>query len=678
VTDSPPSLTGDAHEITSPGAYVYYRINVTANNGGTGLDIAELALYGDVAFSITFSDGWVTTNGSNVIPLGSSYTLPTYTSSLPVTVTGAGDFDVNTAGTYRVVYTSIGIDELARRVVRRFVVEYPTIAFHYAGFVATDYNSTYATKEAAAADGFVYADTPDGTYSWGTLAVVSNTTSNTEYTWTPVDSGITADVLMVAGGGGGGGALGGGGGAGGLVFRDNVSLSSQKTIVVGNGGLGGVGDDTVAYNGNNTFVSGFTTVIGGGSGGTYISPGQFVEPGIGGSGGGGGHSNGSTLIPGADGIFEQGNNGGDSYGNENTAGGGGGAGGAGGDATATVSGTGGLGLDMSSSFSNNYGDSGYFASGGGGGARFITVGTSPLGGGTDGTNSDSISSDNAQRHTGGGGGGAFGYSADPASGGDGGSGIVLMKQTAFLFPITFTDGWVPTDGPTAVTSGSGYTLPTASSALTFTVSGSDTFDPDTAGSYTVEYIHTTSTGLVKKVTRRFVVTEPFRYLAFWGGDFGSDTSAGQSLHELELNLGTSLNGYSQIKYQVNDSGLTFTQTKSWTYRTADYRPSYASLGTLMNGIKGWSSETAWLQYNDSSLRSNGGVLLYIDLGSGVSADVSSGDYWTSDEGTGYPYEIGSAKLYGTNTDPSTFTEAQRIDPATYTFICDLTRNYDRT
>jgi hypothetical protein len=122
VTDSPPSLSGDIHEISSPAAYVYYRINVSANNGGTGLEIAELVLWGDVAFSITFSDGWVTTTGDTNVTLGSSYTLPTYTSSLPVTVTGASDFDVNTTGTYVVVYTSVDINELVRRVVRRFVV----------------------------------------------------------------------------------------------------------------------------------------------------------------------------------------------------------------------------------------------------------------------------------------------------------------------------------------------------------------------------------------------------------------------------------------------------------------------------------------------------------------------------------------------------------------------------
>jgi len=122
VTDTPPSLSGDIHEISSPAAYIYYRINVSANNGGTALEIAELVLWGDVAFSITFSDGWVTTTGTTSVTLGSVYTLPTYTSSLPVTVTGASDFDVDTAGTYIVVYTSIDMNELVKRVIRRFVV----------------------------------------------------------------------------------------------------------------------------------------------------------------------------------------------------------------------------------------------------------------------------------------------------------------------------------------------------------------------------------------------------------------------------------------------------------------------------------------------------------------------------------------------------------------------------
>jgi hypothetical protein len=410
-----------------------------ANNGGTGLEIAELVLWGDVAFSITFSDGWVTTNGSNTIPIGTSYTLPTYTSSLPVKVTGASDLDVNTAGTYKVVYTSIGIDELARRVVRQFVVEYPAIAFHYAGFVATDYNSTYATKEAAAADGFVYADTPDGTYSWGTLTVTSNTTSNTQYTWTPVTA-ITADVLMVAGGGGGG-HRGGGGGAGGLLFNGGVTLSGSKTIVIGNGGYGGYGWDNYGsmhgLRGANTYISGMTTAVGGGGGGTHLGTTSKGEPDgnrDGGSGGGGAHDNvsGDDHIPGS-GIQGQGFDGGTGYDNIQISGGGGGAGGGGQSASSSKAGDGGTGKYYGYVYDDVYGDSGYFSSGGGGGTDTYIAGSASIGGGGAGVKDGQNSSKgyHAQKHTGGGGGGgAYSVGSSDRMGGSGGSGIVLVKRTA--------------------------------------------------------------------------------------------------------------------------------------------------------------------------------------------------------------------------------------------------------
>jgi hypothetical protein len=439
VTNSPPSLSGDVYEISSPAAYVYYRINVLANNGGTGLEIAELALYGDVAFSITFSDGWVTTNGANTIPIGTSYTLPTYTSSLPVTVTGASDLDVNTAGTYKVVYTSIGIDELARRVVRRFVVEYPTIAFHYAGFVATDYNSTYATKEAAAADGFVYADTPDGTYSWGTLTVTSNTTSNTQYTWTPVTA-ITADVLMVAGGGSGGSYNTGGGGAGGLVYKQNESISTgEKTIIVGNGGptrsnptnssktnnrAGARGEDTVF----STYIA-----IGGGANYPYSTGNQIIK---GGSGGAGASSVGDALQPtSVTGGF--GNIGGTDD-SDRAGGGGGGAGTPGEDGQQDVqAGNGGDGRYYGDIFKDIYGDNGWFAGGGGGGwSSYWHPSTAASlggkGGGGSGVGTFNVGG-HGIKHTGGGGGGTGQDSLttpDIDLGGEGGSGIVLVKRTA--------------------------------------------------------------------------------------------------------------------------------------------------------------------------------------------------------------------------------------------------------
>jgi hypothetical protein len=314
------------------------------------------------------------------------------------------------------VYTSIGIDELARRVVRRFVVEYPTLAFHYGDFVATDYNSAYATKELAAADGFFYADTATITNDpiYGSLTVVSTTATNTEYTWTPPESTITADVLLVAGGGGGGGAIGGGGGAGGVVFDGGVSLSGNKTIIVGKGG-------SPNTNGVNTSFTNLETAIGGGYGGKY----DTVAPGNGGSGGGGNNRSGGT------GTTDQGYNGG--TGASNSSGGGGGAGGIGGTGTLnSVAGNGGLGVDYSDIFGAKYGESGYFASGGGGGcsAGGQSKSISPLGGGGGGGHREDVYPQSGQKHTGGGGGGHGGNGLTfTLNGGDGGSGIVLIKRT---------------------------------------------------------------------------------------------------------------------------------------------------------------------------------------------------------------------------------------------------------
>ena len=502
VTNNPPSISGDVHTISSPDTYSRYKLIVVEINGSIQyLKLGELQLFGDIPLtSITFSDEWTAGDGTTTIYVGD--TVPTYSSS--ETITTIGSVDTSTPGTYEITYFYTDTNNNIRRIIRRYIVEYPTLAFHYGGFVATDYDSAYSTKEAAAAAGFIYADTPSTTYDWGTLSVVSNTTSNTEYTWTPVDSGITADVLMVAGGGGGSGvhsnAAGGGGGAGGLVFRDNVSLSSQKTIVVGNGGNGGTNEGS-GTNGVNTAAFGIISIGGGGAGGRGQS---------GKNGGSGGGVDGDDASSGGIGLQSSSSSGG--FGSDGGQGGGSGQGGGGGggasspgQAGGTVGnngGNGGDGKNYSGIFGLSYGDSGFFAGGGGAGTGGggSSAGIGGKGGGGDG-GLQGANGKNGQRHTGGGGGGC----TNGGTTGTGGSGIVLIKQTAFLFPITFADGWVPTNGPTTVALGSGYTLPPASSALTFTVSGSDTFDPDTAGSYTVEYIHTTSTGLVKKVTRVFNV-----------------------------------------------------------------------------------------------------------------------------------------------------------------------------
>ena len=155
----------------------------------------------------------------------------------------------------------------------------------------------------------------------------------------------------------------------------------------------------------------------------------------------------------------------------------------------------------------------------------------------------------------------------------------------------------------------------------------------------------------------------FRYLAFYGDGFGTDTDNGQTFHELELALNTPLGGYNNIKFGEMLPVSTPIETKAWTY----FNSSYADYETIFSGGKTWT--TPQLQYKDST--ASGSVLYYFDMGVGNYADVSGGDYWTYSSAA---YAIGSGKLYGTNTDPATLSEADRIDPSSYTEICDLTKN----
>ena len=58
----------------------------------------------------------------------------------------------------------------------------------------------------------------------------------------------------------------------------------------------------------------------------------------------------------------------------------------------------------------------------------------------------------------------------------------------------------------------------------------------------------------------------------------------------------------------------------------------------------------------------------MDMGSKV--QVTGGQYWTYNN---YGNHIGSGKIYGTNTNPSTMTESQRLSTDNYTFFCNLIR-----
>jgi hypothetical protein len=209
-------------------------------------------------------------------------------------------------------------------------------------------------------------------------------------------SGLTIDVLTVAGGGGAGFGRGGGGGAGGYIYSTNVSYAagSSTAITVGTGGSPGYDNASIgvhATSGTNSSFGSTYIAVGGGGGGSYGGGPQNGY--TGGSGGGGANQSSSANTGyGGTGTAGQGNAGGNSRcggGGEVSGGGGGGAGGNGSNGTSSgcgssayrpyYPGNGGNGLQNSIS-----GTAVWYAGGGGGGGLGTSTnlqGTNGLGGG---------------------------------------------------------------------------------------------------------------------------------------------------------------------------------------------------------------------------------------------------------------------------------------------------------
>ena len=300
----------------------------------------------------------------------------------------------------------------------------------------------------------------DATYYYRTF------TGNGTLSVTGVITGC--DVLLIAGGGGGGYDVGSGGGAGGLVEKNNYTISNGSYgVTIGNGGPGSIDSNTAASvrKGNNSTLGSLLTAIGGGGSGSWN---QQVA-GDGGSGGGGAITYGS--VSGVGGLALQPSSASGGYGypgglgtgsgsnNYSGAAGGGGAGGAGGAGTTswtiagdTVNGAGGIGKQITwIPTSLSLGDPNYYSwFAGGGGASTDTPYTSPYvgwgyggkGGGGDGSNRViNNGSQNGYLYidgkpntgSGGGGGGAISGGTNPGNsgnnGGNGGSGICVIRYT---------------------------------------------------------------------------------------------------------------------------------------------------------------------------------------------------------------------------------------------------------
>jgi hypothetical protein len=245
-------------------------------------------------------------------------------------------------------------------------------------------------------------------------------------------TGLTADVLVIAGGGAGvpGDYGNSGGGAGGLIAFTGQNLTAiNYTCTVGAGGAGRGNQTGNGLNGTNSTFAALTAAVGGGGGGGFnVATTDGQDGRSGGSGGGGSFS---AHIGGA-GTAGQGNNGGAANGGAPgyPGGGGGGAGAVGATpASATSPGNGGVGSSAYSSWGlatttgQNVSGTVYFAGGGAGSLYGAgTNGTGGNGGGGFGSSGGGTGG-SGTANTGGGGGGA----GVAGTGGSGGSGIILIR-----------------------------------------------------------------------------------------------------------------------------------------------------------------------------------------------------------------------------------------------------------
>jgi len=152
-----------------------------------------------------------------------------------------------------------------------------------------------------------------------------------------------------------------------------------------------------------------------------------------------------------------------------------------------------------------------------------------------------------------------------------------------------------------------------------------------------------------------VIPSGYKYLGFY--DTAGSTHGWLNEIDLTLTDGSIIDQYNQIP--INKITL-----------VAPLRPDLtAGAGDNKTGIfDGQISNTSWDSVIFKDLES--GILLYMQ--SDTNRDIQSGVYYTRTNN--YDYQIDAGKMYGTNTDPTTFVNAQ--DVSNWNHICDLTKKYD--
>ena len=420
-------IVGSAR-LSTNGGNTWYDLTGTFNGSATGYSGKQLYGTGSAAGSQTEATTYfavIQTSSTATASTFGSFELyvPNYTSSNYKSVSQDRVTENNAASALISMIATLwsntaAITSLSLAAISGTIVQFSTFSLY--GIAAI---GTTPTKAPKAVGGDIIQT--DGTYWYHAFI---NTGAFVPAT------GLTCDVLVVAGGGAGGGSgNSGGGGAGGTLAFASQSFASgvSQTVTIGSGGVGSFA--SLPTSGVNSQFGSLTAAVGGGYG-APISPSQ-VSAATGGSGGGGSYAN----LTGASGTSGQGNTGGNGLTNSSTyflGGGGGGAGAVGVNATSTTAGAGGAGVNtvtnwgaLSSALTaTGLGASGYISGGGGAGGdyfRSFSPGTGGSGGGGTGGNNSAGNAGTA--NTGSGGGGGDNRPGSGTAGGNGASGLVIVR-----------------------------------------------------------------------------------------------------------------------------------------------------------------------------------------------------------------------------------------------------------
>ena len=395
-------------------------------NGSSVSEYSDRNLFGSGSAATSGTDA---TSGAGLYSLinSSSYTastfgsneyyIPNYTSASNKTVSYESVQETNAAGVYMAIYAGLWANTAAITSIT-FAPASGSFAQHSTfSLYGVSALGTTPTKAPKATGGSIIQT--DGTYWYHAFL------SSGEF---KPATGLSCDVLVVAGGGGGGAGRGAGGGAGGVYYTSTGLGTSAQTVTIGAGGIGGVytGAGNPGSQGSNSVFGSLTAAVGGGGGDS-----AFGGTGTTGGSGGGAKATG-TGFAGTSGQGFKGGDGAPTSTNARGTGGGGGAGAVGnnGSDSGAATGTGGAGVNTYSSWlsTTGLGVSGYIAGGGGGGTfnSDLTAGGSGGGGAAGTTSTPPVA---GTPNTGSGGGGTS-QGTGNGNGAAGGSGLVIIRYLA--------------------------------------------------------------------------------------------------------------------------------------------------------------------------------------------------------------------------------------------------------